>query len=61
MQIPGTIDVILRSFPKTTPIVYTVFVRGNVPQERTTELERELRRLQRVHGNIDVTITFVRR
>ena len=61
MQIPGTIDVILRSFPKTTPIVYTVFVRGNVPQERITELERELRNLQRVHGNIDVTITFVRR
>ncbi|MEG3437605.1 DUF4157 domain-containing protein [Pannus brasiliensis CCIBt3594] len=58
MQIPGTIENLLRNFPRTTPVVYTVFVRGAVPQQRIDELQRALKGIT---GNIDVTINFVRR
>lgn len=58
MQIPGTIEVILRNFSRQTPVVYTVFVRSDVPQERLIQLEAELKRLGE---NVDVTVIFVRR
>ena len=58
LQIPGTIEVLLRTFPRDTPIVYTVFVRGAVPEIRIGELRRALDTIQ---GNPDVTIRFLRR
>lgn len=58
MQIPHTVDLLLKNFPKTTPIVYTVYVRGEVPQERLDEIMKHLRSLG---GHVDVTLRIVRR
>jgi Domain of unknown function (DUF4157) len=58
LQIPGTIEVILRNFPRQTPVVYNVFVRGSVPQLRIDELNRAIKT---IGGNIDVTVNFVKR
>ncbi len=58
MQIPGTVDLLLRHFPLNTPIVYTVFTHGAVPQIRIKQLDDILRRQ---NGNPDVTVHFVRR
>jgi len=57
LQIPGTVENVVRTFPRDTPVVYTVFVRGAVPQQRIDELERFLKRIP----NIDVTVIFIRR
>jgi Domain of unknown function (DUF4157) len=58
LQIPGTIEVILRNFPRQTPVVYSIFVRGDVPQLRIDQLSREIKT---IGGNIDVTINFIKR
>jgi hypothetical protein len=59
MQIPGTIDVLLKTFPFTTPVVYTIFVKNEVPAERIEQLKLSLRDLGR--AGADITIRIVKR
>jgi hypothetical protein len=58
LQIPHTIDLLLKTFGKDTPVVYTLIVKKQVPPERIKDLELRLKAL----GNkIDVTIRIVKR